>query len=66
VHWKPIAKSDATGKASVSFYNAGNPGTMQIIIEAISANGSIGYKEIFYDVRKRDNEKTGEPAIQKE
>jgi hypothetical protein len=66
VHWKPIAKSDATGKASVSFYNADNPGTMQIIIEAISANGSIGYREIFYEVRKRDHEKPGEPAIQKE
>ena len=54
VHWEPKARTDSSGMASVSFYNADNPGTMQIIIEAIADNGSIGYKEVFFDVQKRD------------
>jgi hypothetical protein len=33
--------SDATGK-------------MQVVVEAISENGELGYQEFFYDVKKRE------------
>jgi hypothetical protein len=57
VHWEPKVKTDSAGRASLSFYNADNPGTMQIIIEAISENGAIGYWQVFYDIKKREGVK---------
>jgi hypothetical protein len=54
VHWEPKLKVDSQGKASVSFYNADNPGPMQVIVEAISSNGEIGYKELNFEVRKKE------------
>lgn len=53
VHWEPGMVTDSAGKASASFYNGDNTGTMQIVVEAISANGEIGYREIFFEVKKR-------------
>jgi hypothetical protein len=46
IHWNPIIKTDSIGKASASFYNADNTGKMTIVVEAISKNGEIGYKEV--------------------
>lgn len=50
VEWKPILKTDRLGKVTTSYYNADNIGKMKIVIEAISKNGEIGYKEIGYKV----------------
>ena len=36
--------------ATTSFFNADNPGKMKVIVEAISEDGRIGYKELIYDV----------------
>ncbi len=46
---------DSLGKAFENFYNADNIGEMQIVVEAISENGEIGYQEMFYEVKKRKN-----------
>lgn len=54
VHWDPKLTADSTGKASVTFYNADIVGEMQVVVEAISEKGEIGYKEIVYDVMKRN------------
>ena len=54
VHWEPKLKADSMGKASASFYNADNTGTMQVLVEAISSNGEIGYKELNLNIRKRE------------
>lgn len=54
VHWDPKLKADSMGKASASFYNADNTGTMQVLVEAISSNGEIGYKELSLNIRKRE------------
>ena len=54
VHWEPKLKADSMGKASASFYNADNTGTMQVLVEAISSNGEIGYKELSLNIRKRE------------
>jgi hypothetical protein len=52
VHWQPQLITDSLGKAKAKFYNADNLGKMQVVVEAISENGKIGYREIFYDVKR--------------
>jgi uncharacterized protein YfaS (alpha-2-macroglobulin family) len=52
VHWQPQLVTDSLGKAKTTFYNADNLGKMQVVVEAISENGKIGYGEIFYDIRR--------------
>ncbi|HBL77769.1 MAG: hypothetical protein A2W90_02325 [Bacteroidetes bacterium GWF2_42_66] len=53
VHWQPEIVTDSLGRATAVFYNADVPGEMQVVVEAISENGEIGYQEIFYEVKKR-------------
>jgi len=53
VHWDPIIRVDSLGKAATTFYNADNAGAMEVVVEAISENGEIGYREFFYDVKKK-------------
>lgn len=54
VYWKPKVMVDGLGKVSLTFYNADNIGEMQVVVEAISDTGEIGYQEIVYDVVKRE------------
>jgi hypothetical protein len=54
IYWEPQVRMDSSGKGSVHFYNADTPGTMQVIVEAISRDGEIGYREVFFEVRKRN------------
>jgi hypothetical protein len=53
LHWQPELKADNLGKASLSIYNSDNIGTMQVIIEAISEKGEIGYQELNYETKKK-------------
>ncbi len=53
IYWVPKVVTDSLGKGSVSFYNADNTGEMQVVVEAISETGKIGYQELFYNVKKR-------------
>jgi D-alanyl-D-alanine dipeptidase len=53
IHWQPKLQTDNQGKASASFYNSDTTGPVQVVVEAISSNGEIGYKEIDLDVKKR-------------
>ncbi len=53
VHWEPKLRVDNLGKASTSFYNADYTGKMEVVIEAISDKGEIGYQEMEYEVSKR-------------
>jgi hypothetical protein len=52
IHWQPQIVTDSLGKAQTSFYNADNLGKIQIVVEAISESGEIGYQELFYDVMR--------------
>jgi hypothetical protein len=54
VHWEPRLKVDSLGKTSAIFYNADNIGEMEVVVEAISEKGEIGYQEVVYNVRKRN------------
>jgi hypothetical protein len=54
LHWEPIIETTKNGKANAAFYNADNLGEMQVILEAISEKGEIGYKELFYEVIEQE------------
>jgi hypothetical protein len=54
IYWEPKLIVDSLGKASATFYNADITGEMEVVVEAISENGEIGYKEIVYHVKKRN------------
>jgi len=53
IYWEPKLIVDNLGKASVTFYNADITGDMEVVVEAISQDGKIGYNEITYNVEKR-------------
>jgi hypothetical protein len=53
IHWEPNVRMDSLGRGAAVFYNADNTGEMQVIVEAISPEGEIGYKELFFEVKKR-------------
>jgi len=54
IHWEPKVLVDSLGMASRSFYNGDITGEVKVVVEAISENGEIGYKEIMYNVKKRN------------
>ncbi|MET0462997.1 MAG: hypothetical protein ABW007_07580 [Chitinophagaceae bacterium] len=56
IHWAPNVQTDSTGRASVSFYNADLTGKMLVIAEAISPNGEVGYQQLTFDVRRKEEQ----------
>jgi hypothetical protein len=52
IHWEPKVTVDSLGKASATFYNADITGEMEVVVEAISEDGKIGYQELVYNVKK--------------
>src|SRR5690606_28077788 len=50
IHWQPILETDSSGTAQISFYNGDITGDMLVVVEAITADGSIAYKELNYKV----------------
>ncbi|HPR33765.1 MAG TPA: hypothetical protein PLK12_16810, partial [Prolixibacteraceae bacterium] len=55
VYWQPDLSTNKQGIALTSFFNADNVGNMKVVVEAISKEGKIGYKEMEYTV---EGEKT--------
>ena len=55
--WEPELIVDSVAKASTTFYNADITGEMEVVVEAISEDGKIGYQELTYNVVKRDLKK---------
>lgn len=53
IDWEPKLVSDSLGRASASFYNSDNTGYVEVVVEAISEKGEVGYKEMFYNVKKK-------------
>ncbi|MCG2615353.1 hypothetical protein LZZ85_13720 [Terrimonas sp. NA20] len=56
IHWAPNVQTDSTGRTSVSFYNADLTGKMLVIAEAISPNGEVGYQQLTFDVRRKEEQ----------
>jgi len=50
IYWNPNITTDAKGKANLSYFNAGAPGTYKVIIEGIDGFGNIGRKTITYKI----------------
>ncbi len=50
VYWNPNIVTDHEGKATVEYYNGDNTGEMLVILEAITSDGKIGYKQFPYTV----------------
>jgi len=53
IHWSPNHFTDEKGEVETEFYNADLLGEMLVVVEAISADGRIGYQEFSYGVEKR-------------
>jgi len=54
VHWDPVIKTNHKGSETASFYNGDHVGEMLVVVEAVSENGSIGYREIEYEVKGKE------------
>jgi hypothetical protein len=54
VYWTPAAQTDSLGRLSASFYNGDITGAIQVVVEAVSPDGEIGYREMFFEVDKRE------------
>lgn len=50
IYWEPKLIVDSLGKVSSTFYNADKTGEMEVVVEAISEDGKIGYQELTYNV----------------
>lgn len=51
VFWQPNLNSDIKGKAKLSYFNAGSPGTYRVIVEGMDAFGNLGRKVYTYEVK---------------
>jgi hypothetical protein len=41
LYWNPVVRTDSTGIAQVEFYNSDEAGTMQVVVEGITADGKL-------------------------
>ena len=51
VYWNPNVSTDERGLAKFSFFNAGEPGKYQVIIEGLDDFGFLGRKVYTYEVK---------------
>jgi len=50
VYWNPDVSTDASGNASIRFFNTAVPGRYRVVIEGIGAGGQLGRKVFHYHV----------------
>ncbi len=51
LHWQPNVKTDATGKASLTYWNTDAKATIKIIAEGVSTQGLVGVAKSEYGVK---------------
>lgn len=51
LHWQPVVKTDASGKATVAYWNSDAKGKMQVSIQGFSNTGRLGMAKFEYEVR---------------
>ncbi|SEL83862.1 hypothetical protein SAMN05421740_11154 [Parapedobacter koreensis] len=54
IHWAPELVTDDNGEAMTSYYHSDATGETVIVVEAVSTDGEIGYKELIYEVSESD------------
>ncbi|MEH6656611.1 hypothetical protein [Leeuwenhoekiella marinoflava] len=52
LYWNPTVTLKGNEPINLSFYNGDIPGTKTIIIEALSQDGKLGYKQLDYNVNE--------------
>ena len=50
LYWNPNITTDGSGNASFQFYNSDGHGSKRVIIEAMDANGDVGWQVYRYNV----------------
>ncbi|TFF30382.1 carboxypeptidase regulatory-like domain-containing protein [Mucilaginibacter psychrotolerans] len=50
IYWNPFVITDAQGKASFEYFNAGGKGTYRVVIEGIDTDGNLGRQVYRYKV----------------
>ena len=51
LHWQPNVRTDATGKASVTYWNSDSNAKINITVEGVSPKGKVGVAKSEYTVR---------------
>ncbi|TWI95950.1 TonB-dependent receptor-like protein [Mucilaginibacter frigoritolerans] len=51
IYWNPNIITDANGKASFGYFNAGSKGTYRVVIEGIDGEGNLGRQVLRYEVK---------------
>jgi TonB-dependent SusC/RagA subfamily outer membrane receptor len=51
IYWNPYVLTDAQGKASFEYFNAGSKGTYRVVVEGIDADGNLGRQVYRYKVQ---------------
>ena len=54
IHWEPNIKTDAAGKATVSFYNAVPQTDIRVIVQGLMADGKPVASVAKYNVKQPD------------
>lgn len=49
IHWSPELVTDESGLVKTSYYHSDAIGEMIVVVEALSSNGEIGYRELVYE-----------------
>ena len=52
IYWSPDVRPDKTGHASFGYFNAGQAGTYQVVIEGLNSDGQLGRKIMQYQVKE--------------
>ena len=50
IYWSPDLVTDATGKTSFAYFNAGSAGNYRVVVEGIDTNGRLARKVLTYKV----------------
>lgn len=51
LHWQPNVRTDASGKATITYWNTDAKATMRIIVEGVSSQGFVGVAKAEYGVK---------------
>ncbi|MES2517739.1 MAG: TonB-dependent receptor plug domain-containing protein, partial [Bacteroidota bacterium] len=51
LHWQPNIRTDATGKASITYWNTDASSDIRIIVEGVSTQGNVGVARAEYGVK---------------
>ncbi|HET6560208.1 MAG TPA: hypothetical protein VFG54_22965 [Prolixibacteraceae bacterium] len=52
LYWNPIVRTDSTGVANVSFYNSDQVGSVQVVVEGVTADGKLCHGVGKFNVRQ--------------